>query len=145
MFKSGQQLAVTDLEGVSREEGLKAMDELTKHIKSLRFMGDDENHSVAPGDSQAGESTSNGAIERVIKRVQGQMRTIRFALQDSAGEQISEEPDLWQLPIEFAADIFNRFKIGSVGVTPCKRVKGREPNVPIARSGEACISFWRRM
>ena len=64
------------------------------------------------------------------------MRSIRFALEEAAGEQIDEGPGIWQWLVELAADTFYRYAVGSHGATFYTRVNGRESNVPVVRFGE---------
>ena len=68
--------------------------------------------------SPIGGSTSNGAVEDAAEGIQGQVRIIRIELDDFLGKTTSAPPsNTWQWLIEFSAGIFNRYKIGSDGVT----------------------------
>ena len=96
--------------GAAREERSKAVGEMAGHIRAVRGIEDDERDAIVPEHSPVGESKSSGAIENALKRLQGQVRTIKMALQEAVDGTICEDPDVWQWFVEFAADMFNRYK-----------------------------------
>ena len=86
---------------------------------------------VVPEHSPVGESRSNGAAENAIKRLQGQLRTFKLVLAHHMGQNAETRPNVWHRMVEFAADTFNRHRVGEDGVTPYKRVKERAANTII--------------
>ena len=113
------------------------LEEVSTHVRALMGTDDKNDSVVVLENSPVGESKSNGAVENAIKRIQGQVGTPRLALEDPAGRNIDLDPNIWQWLGECAADTFNRYKIGDDGVSPYKRVKGRESTVLAAAFGES--------
>ena len=79
---------------------------------------------------------SNGAVENAIKRLQGQTCTIKMSRDHVLHETADMTHNIWHWSVEHAIVTFKRYKIGENGVTPHKRVQGREANIPIAAFGE---------
>ena len=58
---------------------------------------------------------------------------MRFASESFTGKKLDTGPNVWQWMVEYAADIFNRYKVGAEFRT---RIKGRELIKPVAAFGE---------
>ena len=101
----------------------RSLEQVGIHAKPI--MGDDDKDVdlVVPEHSPVGESKSNGAVENASKRVQGQMRTLRLAIEESTGRNIDIDLNIWQWLAECAADTCNRHKVGHDGLTAYKRAK----------------------
>ena len=61
---------------------------------------------------------------------------MRFSLENKIRRKLSNEGNIWPWLIEYAADTFNRFKVGDDGATPFKRFKGRGSNQRMAAFAE---------
>ena len=72
-------------------------------------------------ESPVGEHQSNGAIENAIKRIQGQIRTVRDALESRIGERIRGDDNVFTWLVRNAAASMNRYQIGSDGRTSHER------------------------
>ena len=78
----------------------------------------DRRAPTTPKNSAVGESQSNGAIENAVKRVQGQLRTLKLALEKRMMKRINSEHPAFAWLIECAATILNRYVKGESGQTP---------------------------
>jgi hypothetical protein len=84
-----------------------------------------------------GEHQSNGAVENTIKRVQGQIRTVRDALESRIGEIIKGEDNVFTWLVRNAAASMNRYQVGSDGRTSHERLRGRRFRREVAEFGES--------
>ena len=73
---------------------------------------------MTPKLSPVGKSQSNGAIENAVKRVQGQLRTLKLALEKRIRKRINSEQPAFAWLIEWAAMVLNRYVKGASGQTP---------------------------
>ena len=83
-------------------------------------------------EAPARKSQSNGKMEKACQQREGQLRTLKFALETSIGEKIS---DLGWLNM-WTATSLNHFQIGFEGNTAFARTTGNLCNGPIAEFGE---------
>ena len=72
-------------------------------------------------ESPVGEHQSNGAVENATKRVQGQIRTVRDALESRIGERVKGGDNVFTWLVRNAAASMNRYQVGSDGRTPHER------------------------
>ena len=86
-----------------------------------------------------GESQSNGIIERAVRFVAGQARTLKAALEHRIGTRIPPDARILCWLVEFAAYLTNKCDIGSDGETPLFRLHGRKDNTPIPEFGEKIL------
>ena len=86
-----------------------------------------------------GESQSNGIIERAVRFVAGQARTLKAALEHRIGTRIPPDARILCWLVEFAAYLTNKCDIGSDGETPLQRLHGRRDNTPILEFGEKIL------
>lgn len=90
--------------------------------------------------SPVGGSAANGAIEKAIQRVQGQLRAIKLDLEAAAGFRINPSFHIWKWLIEFAAPAFLMWRLcGDDGYTANQRTRGRARTSPKARFGEKVL------
>ena len=137
ILKNDQEPAINDLQHSTREEKIRTMEEVMSNIRSIRGFEDEfEPVSIVPEQPPVGESQSNGAAETASKRFQGQVRTIKLYVEEKIKTKIDVRSNLWYWLVEHSADIFSRYKVGLDGVTPYKRINGRESIAPIASFGE---------
>lgn len=71
IIKINQEPAIAELMKTSREQLIKALEEVSAHVRAILGIEDAKEQSIAPEHLPVGESTSNGTIENVIERVQG--------------------------------------------------------------------------
>ena len=99
VLKSDQAFAITELQRTTEDARTKAFEEIMTHLKSIGGMNDEvevEPTDVVTDNSRVGESKANGAVEKAIKRIQGQARTVRTATEEALGIKLAPTPDDWQ-------------------------------------------------
>ena len=72
-----------------------------------------------------GSSGSNGVIERAVQAVEGQVRTIKLALESRIGVETLRDHDVIPSIIEYAATIINKGQASADGRTAYERLKGK--------------------
>jgi len=82
------------------------------------------------------DSQSNGIAERSVQSVEGQVRTLKLALEQHLNGKISVPHVIMTWMVEHAADLLNKFAVGEDGRTAYERIKGKK------YSGEA-LEFGR--
>ena len=87
-------------------------------------------------ESPVGEHQSNGVIENAIGRVQGQIRTVRDALESRIGERVKGNDGVFTWLVRNAAASMNRYQVGSDGRTAHERLRGRRFRRDMAEFGE---------
>ena len=84
-------------------------------------------------------SGSNGIIERGIKDVQGQIRSMKSAIDERINTDLSGSSNVLCWLVEFAALLINRYSVGHDGKTPCERLKRKKSNVVGSEFGERVL------
>ena len=74
-------------------------------------------------ESPVGESQSLGSINIQVQCIQGQVRTLRDALESRYSERLTEESPISPWMIMRAAGILNKFRVGIDGHTAHQRIK----------------------
>ncbi len=90
-------------------------------------------------ESPVGEHQSNGAIENAVKRIQGQIRTMRGALESRIGERISGEDNVFTWMVRHASAPINRYQMGEDGKTAHERLRGRKFRRDVTEFGESVM------
>ena len=90
--------------------------------------------------SPVGDSKANGEVERAIKTVQGQVRTLKSALDEHYKTNFNENHVLLPWLISYAASLISKFTIGADGKTAHERARGRKFNRALPEFGE-CILY----
>ena len=72
----------------------------------------------------AGESHSNGVVERAVRTVTTQIRIMRFAFQSRVGFNFSSLHPVTAWLVHHAVDVINKFKVGQYGKTSCAHAQG---------------------
>jgi len=75
--------------------------------------------------SPVGESENNEDMEKAVKQVQGQSRTVRSQLQAKYTTKVNEDSEVlaWLMP--HAAHVSNRYLVGPDRRTPRLSLKGK--------------------
>jgi hypothetical protein len=84
------------------------------------------------------DSQSNGIAERSVQSIEGQVRTLKLALEQHLNGKISMSHVIMAWMVEHAADLLNKFAVGEDGRTAYERIKGKK------YSGEA-LEFGREI
>ena len=74
-------------------------------------------------------SKSNGVVERAIRSVEEQMRTMRSAAEGRLGVKWEHAHSVWAWIAEYASFLLNRFEVGHDGKTAYERCKGKKARV----------------
>ena len=93
----------------------------------------------------AGESQSNGVIEKSVDTIVGLMRTMLDALETRIGQKIPADSVVLTWLVEHASYIYSRFNVDKNGRTPYERWKGRKCRRALGEFGEreCCICLSR--
>ena len=70
-------------------------------------------------------SGSNGGIERAVKEVEYQLKTMKSALDDRVGTNIGATSDIIPWMIEYSSVVINRYLVSKDGRTAYERAKGK--------------------
>jgi hypothetical protein len=107
-------------EVVLRSDGEPAILDVMDTIAKTR-MGETNLEHTAAGESQA-----NGFIERGIQSLEEMVRTFKLDLEQRINTRVEVSWTIFEWLVEFAADVINKFVIGSDGRTAYERVKGKK-------------------
>ena len=84
-----------------------------------------------------GESQSNGRVEGAIRRLKGQIRTIKDYLEHMIKAEIPSDSCVLQWLVKWAATSISRFAVGKDGFTAYEKMRGRKCNICVTAFGEA--------
>ena len=91
---------------------------------------------MVPEASSAGESQSNGKAENAVKRLEGQVRTFKSALETNIGTRIPNTHPVFAWMVEHAAGVLNRHLHNEDGETPYQSIHGQRFRGRSAEFGE---------
>ena len=94
-----------------------------------------------PEASPVGSSGSNGVFERAAQAIEGQVRTIKLALESRIGSEIPSDHDVIPWIVEYAATIINKGQVRAEGKTAYERLKGKPAHLSGLEFGEKVL--WR--
>ena len=86
--------------------------------------------------SPVGSSQSNGSIENAVKKLEGQIRSIRLSIESRYNCKLPINHFMTYWIANHAAFCINRFEIGSDGKTPFQRIRGKPFTGSICELGE---------
>ena len=84
---------------------------------------------------------SNGAAERAVQEVKGQIRSLKLGLEARIGRRIKSEEPIIGWMVTHAAGVINRFLVGADGRTPYYRTYGKQF---IAKTFELGEQVWAK-
>lgn len=119
MLKSDQEPAILDLKN-----------KLKKVVKIDLVM-----EETLVGDSQSG-----GMFENAVKRMQGNARTYKLAVEQRLGLHIPEDHPIMSWLIRHSTANDNRFHVGKDGMTALRRLRGRNFRRKIVEFAE-CVWY----
>ena len=93
-------------------------EEVAKELKN-------EHIEVVLEESPTGSSGSNGEVERAIREIQGQIRTMKIALESRIGKTIESTSNILPWMVTQAAALLSRIQKGADGRTAYERWKGK--------------------
>ena len=128
IFKSGQELALKELlRAVKRERAEK-----------IEFAG------IGKEESAVGESASNGFIERAIQDVQGQIRTIKLAVEWRYKSILKEDHPILPWIVKYAGITISVCRKGEDGRTAYER-RRKKIHKGTSRVWGMCVVFKTRV
>ena len=87
---------------------------------------------------------SNGVAENAVQRIQGQVRTMKFALEEKVKGELPKDSVIFPWMIEYAGVLHTLFsQEDSEGMTPFQKLKGRTWQVALPCFGEV-VDYRRR-
>jgi hypothetical protein len=92
-----------------------------------------------PRNPPAYNPESNGAIEKGVQDFNGQLRTIRLALETRLGVKIAVDHPIMEWAAQHAGFLLTTFSLGHDGKTPWERLGGRRWNRVMAEFGEQVL------
>ena len=87
-------------------------------------------------ESPARESQCNGKMEKAVQKWEGQLRTMKFAIENNLDTVISVKSKIFDWLSMWAATALNRYHVGIDGKTAFARVTGNQCKRPVAEFGE---------
>ena len=95
--------------------------------------------TTAFDDARVGDSNSNGKIEKCVRELKGQIRTLRSALSEKISTNLDIDSPIMPWMIRHTAYIVTRCKVQEDGRTAFQRMKGRKTTVPLLPFGETML------
>ena len=125
-------LGYTDI--IIKTDGEPALMQVAKEIKARR------RHPTIPNEPPAYDPQSNGAIEKAVGEVTGQVRALKIALESRIKEKVTVDMRIFNWIVEHACLIINRYQVGKDGKTPYRRITGKQCNQQIIEFGEQVMA-----
>jgi hypothetical protein len=127
---------VEDLDNLGYKEVVFKSDQEPALCNFMDVVKANWNGDASLENSPVGESESNGAVERAIQTWEGQVRTMKDALEYRIGGVITPDHAIMTWLVQYAATLLRRCLVGSDGRTAHEKVKGRTSRRPVAEFGE---------
>ena len=112
-----------------KEEALNAV------IRKLKLYRGSDTQTMQEH-NPVGSSQSNGATERRIQTIEGQIRTLRNAFESRTGSQLPTSNPLFAWLVVHAGAIIALFETERDGRVPFQRLRGRKMHPEMIESGE---------
>ena len=91
--------------------------------------------------SPVGDSKANGEIERAARTIQGQVRTLKSAVDANYKTEFGDNHSLIPWMVSYASSLVNKFVLDTEGKTAHERCRGRKFNKQLPEFGE-CVMFF---
>ena len=78
---------------------------------------------IKPEHSPVGESQSNGKVERTIRTIQAQVRTLKLMVESKYGTSVKQESVLLPWLVKYAATLINIASVGKDSKTARKETR----------------------
>ena len=108
---------------VVRSDGEPSIKDLMKELATKRREAPTVVETSKPYDSK-----SNGRAENAVKRIEGQVRTIKLYLEQAIGRELEVDHPVFEWLVEHCADILTKQTVGPDGRTPYERIKNKAYN-----------------
>ena len=111
-----------------------------RSIVALRDAALSQFSNMSYENATKGESQSNGLIESMIGKMEGQVRTLKSALQERYDIELNPKHPILPWLVDYAGVTLSRFQRGADGRTPYERSTGKPWRVQVPEFGE-CIFY----
>ena len=91
---------------------------------------------TVPTHSAVGDSKGNGDVESAVKRIRGQLRTMKDALEAKLKHKFEYKHGLFDWMIIWSAGLVTRYSKKESGKSAYEDIRGKESSTPIAEFGE---------
>ena len=85
--------------------------------------------------SPVGDSKANGLAERAVQTFENHVRTQKIDFEKRMNCKVNVESNLFAWMVEHSADLYTKLQIGSDGLTPYQRLKGKRYRFPFLPFG----------
>ena len=133
LVKDVEELGRGDI--IVKTDGEPAMIAIQRGMAVLR-----KDLMTKPENPLAYNPESNGAAEKAVQDVSGQIRTLKLAVEARIGAMIPENHNMMDWIIEHAAYVLTRFSVGHDGMTAYERLTGRKWIRPMVEIGEVVLA-----
>ena len=123
---------------ILKTDGEPAIVALMDSIKVKR------NHPTVPQHPPAYDPQSNGAIEKAVDDVMGQIRALKIGLERRIKTKVESDWRILQWMVEHAATLINCCQLGHDGRTPFRRLHGKESAHKLLEFGEQVMAKPKR-
>ena len=123
---------------IMKSDGEPALVKLMMEIKAKRA------HSTIPQHPPAYDPQSNGAIEKAVDDVMGQVRALKIGLERRIKERIGARWPILHWIVEHACTVINRCQVGHDGMTPYRRLVGKDSPQRFLEIGESVLAKPKR-
>eukprot|EP00959_Pyramimonas_sp_CCMP1952_P283045 5916182-Pyramimonas_sp.AAC.3 len=90
--------------------------------------------------SPVGDSKANGELERAVRTVQGQIRTLKSVLDANYKTEFNDRHSVMPWLVGYASSLISKFTIDTDGKTAHERCRGRKFNKQMPEFGE-CVMY----
>ena len=144
VLKCDQEPAIVDVSKEVRKELWAEMKEIANKVKERHdgdviVLSDETPVEVIQEHSPVGESSSNGAVERAIQEVSGQVRALKLNIETKANTEIGTSHPIWPWLVEYAAMCIYMYQVGPDGQTARQRTRGRAAMANTVGLGEQVL------
>jgi hypothetical protein len=127
---------VHDLDNLGYKELVLKSDQEPAMLTLVEIVKASWNGDAALENSPIRESEANGAVERAIQTWEGQVRTLKDALEYRLSCTIPPDHPIMTWMVEYAASLIRRCLLTTDGRTPYEKIKGRASRRSVALFGE---------
>ena len=121
-------------EVILKSDGEPSMVQVQGAIKEKRA------HGTMCQNSPAYNPQANGAAERAVQEVMGQIRAMKIGLQQRINAEIKTDWKILEWIVELSTVLINRCLIGKDGRTPYAGLMGKDSKKPIVELGERVLA-----
>jgi hypothetical protein len=127
---------VNDLDNLGYKDIVLKSDQEPAMMSFVEIVKANWNGNAVLENSPVRESEANGAVERAIQTWEGQVRTVKDALEHRLGCVIPPDHPVMTWIVDYSASLLRRCLVTADGRTPYEKVKGRASRRSVGVFGE---------